>query len=46
MFKRKPIEYETEGYSEDKPVDTVWIRNEDGKMVQLEVEDDVADDQA
>lgn len=43
-MKRKQIEYETEGYTEDNPVDTVWVRDGRGKMIQLEVEDDVADD--
>lgn len=40
----KPIEYEQEGYDEENPVDTVWVRDGRGKMVQLEVEDDAADD--
>lgn len=44
MSKRKKIEYETEGYTEDNPVDTVWVRDGRGQMIQLEVEDDVADD--
>ena len=43
-MKRKPIEYETEGYSEDNPVDTVWVRDGRGQMIQLEVEDDATDD--
>ena len=43
-MKRKHIEYETEGYSEDTPVDTVWVRDGRGQMIQLEVEDDATDD--
>lgn len=43
-MKRKKIEYETEGYTEDNPVDTVWVRDGRGQMIQLEVEDDVTDD--
>jgi hypothetical protein len=43
-MKHNQIEYETEGYSEDNPVDTVWVRDGRGKMIKLEVEDDVADD--
>lgn len=40
----KPIVYEQEGYEDDNPVDTVWVRDGRGQMIQLEVEDDVADD--
>ena len=43
-MKRKKTEYETEGYTEDNPVDTVWVRDGRGQMIQLEVEDDVTDD--
>lgn len=43
-MKRNQIEYETEGYTEDNAVDTVWVRDGRGKMIKLEVEDDVADD--
>ena len=42
MSKRK-IEYEIEGYEEENPVDTIWVRDGRGRMIQLEVEDDVAD---
>lgn len=42
MSKRK-IVYEPETYDEEKPVDTIWVRDGRGKMIQLEVEDDVAD---
>ena len=38
------IEYEIEGYSEDNPVDAVWVRDGRGQMIKLEVEDDVTDD--
>lgn len=37
------IEYEVEGYSEDNPVDAVWVRDGRGHMIQLEVEDDADD---
>jgi hypothetical protein len=40
----KPIEYEREGYEEERPVDTVWVRDGRWKMIQLEVDDDVDDD--
>ena len=43
MSKRK-IEYEAETYEEENPVDTIWVRDGRGKMIQLEVEDDVTDD--
>ena len=43
MSNRK-IEYEVEGYTEDNPVDTVWVRDGHGKMIKLEVDDDVDDD--
>lgn len=43
-MKRKPIEYEPEGYTEENPTDTVWVRDGRGKIVKLEVDDDVADD--
>lgn len=37
-------ELEREGYEEGNAVDTVWVRDGRGKMIKLEVEDDVADD--
>jgi len=43
-MKYKPIEYEPEGYTEENPTDTVWVREGRGQMIRLEVEDDVADD--
>lgn len=42
MSKRK-IEYEIEGYEEENPIDTIWVRDGRGKMIQLEVEDDADD---
>lgn len=36
--------YEAETYEEENAVDTVWVRDGRGKMIKLEVEDDVADD--
>ncbi len=38
------IEYEAEAYEEENAVDTVWVRDGRGKMIQLEVDDDVNDD--
>lgn len=43
-MKRKLINYEPEGYIEENPTDTVWVRDGRGQMIKLEVEDDVADD--
>lgn len=40
----KRIEYEQEGYEEENPVDTIWVRDGRGQMVKLEVADDAADD--
>ena len=37
-------EYEAETYEEENAVDTVWVRDGRGKMIKLEVEDDVDDD--
>ncbi len=42
MSKRK-IVYEPETYEEENPVDTIWVRDGRGKMIQLEVEDDADD---
>jgi hypothetical protein len=39
----KRIEYEPETYEEENPVDTIWVRDGRGKMIQLEVEDDADD---
>ena len=35
--------YEAETYVEENAVDTVWVRDGRGKMIQLEVEDDADD---
>ena len=43
-MSNREIEYEVEGYNEENAVDTVWVRDGRGKMIKLEVEDDVADD--
>lgn len=40
----KRIEYEVESYEEENPVDTIWVRDGRGNMIQLEVEDDATDD--
>ena len=41
---KKGINFEPETYEEENPVDTVWMRDGRGKMIKLEVEDDVTDD--
>ena len=38
------MEFEREEYVEENPVDEIWVRDGRGRMVRLEVEDDVADD--
>ena len=38
------MEYEREGYEEINPMDEIWVRDGRGKMIKLEVEDDVGDD--
>ena len=43
-MKRKPIEYESEGYIEENPTDEIWVMDGRGKMIKLEVDDDVGDD--
>lgn len=35
---------EREGYTEENPVDTVWVRDGRGRLVRLEVDDDASDD--
>ena len=40
------MEFEREGYVEENPVDEIWVRDGRGRMVRLEVEDDVDDNQA
>ena len=39
------MEFEREGYEEENPMDEIWVRDGRGRMVRLEVEDDVDDDQ-
>lgn len=43
-MKHNGIEYETEEYSEDNPVDMVWVRDGRGNLIKLEMADDVGDD--
>lgn len=38
------MDYEREAYTEENPVDEIWVMDGRGRMVKLEVEDDVADD--
>ena len=45
MAKKKKIEYEVQDAA-DVPVDTVFVLNDAGEPVALEVPDDVDDDQA
>ena len=40
------MEFEREGYEEQNPVDTIWVRDGRGNMIKLEVEDDATDDTA
>ena len=40
------MEFEREGYIEENPIDEIWVRDGRGRMVRLEVEDDVDNDQA
>lgn len=37
-------EFEREGYVEENPVDSVWVRDGRGRLVKLEVDDDASDD--
>lgn len=41
---KEKIILEAEGYTEENPVDTVWVRDGRGKLVRLEVDDDASDD--
>ena len=36
--------FEREGYEEENPVDEIWVMDGRGRMVKLEVDDDVGDD--
>lgn len=38
------MKYETEGCVEETPTDEIWVMDGRGRMVKLEVEDDVGDD--
>ena len=38
------IELEQEGYTEENPVDAVWVRDGKGRLIRLEVEDDASND--
>lgn len=38
------IELEQEGFPDEPQMDTVWIRDGRGRMVAMEVADDVAND--
>ena len=38
------MDYEREGYEEELPVDEIYVMDGRGKMIKLEVEDDVDDD--
>lgn len=40
----KKIIYEQEGYDDQNAVDTILVKDGRGKLVEMEVEDDVADD--
>lgn len=46
MKKRKIYEAQGEDVNIDDLEDEVWVRNENGEFVKLEVADDVEDDQA
>lgn len=46
MKKRKIYEAQGEDVSIDGLEDEVWVRNESGELVKLEVDDDAEDDQA
>lgn len=37
-------EFEREGYVEENPVDSVWVRDGRGRLVRLEVDDDADND--
>ena len=38
------MKYETEGYTEENPMDEIWVMDGKGNMVKLEVDDDADDD--
>lgn len=46
MIKKKVLENQGVDVNIDDLEDEVWVRNERGELVKLEVADDVEDDQA
>ena len=46
MIKKKVLENQGVDVNIDDLEDEVWVRNERGELVKLEVEDDAEDDQA
>ena len=36
--------FEREAYTEENPMDEIWVMDGRGRMVKLEVDDDVGDD--
>lgn len=46
MIKKKVLENQGVDVNIDDLEDEVWVRNERGELVKLEVDDDVEDDQA
>ena len=38
------MDFEREAYIEENPVDEIWVMDGRGRMVKLEVDDDVGDD--
>lgn len=46
MIKKKVLENQGVDVNIDDLEDEVWVRNDKGELVKLEVEDDAADDPA
>lgn len=46
MIKKKVLENQGVDVNIDDLEDEVWVRNDKGELVKLEVEDDAEDDQA
>ena len=38
------MDFEREAYTEENPMDEIWVMDGRGQMVKLEVDDDVGDD--
>ena len=38
------MKYENEGYTEENPVDEIYVMDGRGRMVKVEVDDDAGDD--